>query len=104
MIMYRCSVREDGTLISIYNQFTEDILQEIFETIQHEPAVFPFRFLFVPTNNFDPVMAQIFLLRHIRRYKFLISENFMILVKRNRRLRTMPHNLYIDCQSCRLIF
>ena len=92
-LKFHCSIRENGTLVSEYEHFTEEILQEILETIGNEPAVFPYRFWFVPTNNLDPLMQQLFLYRHIRRYKFLISENFILLIKRRRRLRTMPHLL-----------
>ena len=92
-LKHHCTVSETGVLTSTYEHFTDEILQEILEVIGNEPAVFPYRFLFVPTTTFDSLMTQLFLFRHIRRYKVLISQNFMILVKRRRRLRNMPHLL-----------
>ena len=51
------------------------MLEEIFDTIENEPAVFPFRFIFIAANNSRDIIAQLFVLRDIKRYKVLIREN-----------------------------
>ena len=51
LFKYHCALREDGTIVSTYGEFSEDLLEEIFDTIGNEPAVFPFRFIFIPVNN-----------------------------------------------------
>ena len=87
-----CALREDGTIVSTYGKFSADLLEEIFDTIGNEPAVFPFRFIFVTVNNSRDITAQLFVLRNKKRYKVFIRENFIILIKRNKKL---PNTLHI---------
>ena len=35
-----CALREDGTIVSTYGKFSEDLLEEIFDTIGNEPEYF----------------------------------------------------------------
>ena len=67
------------------------MLEEIFDTIENEPAVFPFRFIFIAANNSRDITAQLFVLRNIKRYKVLIRENFIILIKRKKKLSNTQH-------------
>ena len=69
-----CALREDGTIVSTYGKFSENLLEEIFDTIGNEPAVFPFRFIFITVNNSRDVTAQLFVLRNKMRYKVFIRE------------------------------
>ena len=91
LFKYHCALREDGTIISTYEKFSEDFLKETFDTIGNEPAVFPFRFIFITVNNSRDVTAQLFVLRNIKRYKVLIRENFIILIKRKKKLSNTLH-------------
>ena len=84
-------MRENGTFVSTYHDFTDELLQEIYETIGDEPAVFPFRFVFVPTETLDDIFAQLFVLRNIKRYKVWMRENFIILRKRKQKLTNTLH-------------
>ena len=89
---YHCALREDGTMVSTYGKFSEDLLEEICDTIGNELAVFPFRFIFITVNNARDITAQLFVLRNKKRYKVLIRENFIILIKRKKKL---PNTLHI---------
>ena len=82
LFKYHCALRENGTIVSTYEKFSEDLLEEIFDTIGNEPAVFPFRFIFITVNNLRDITAQLFVLRNKKKYKVLIRENFIILIKR----------------------
>ena len=88
---YHCALREDETIVSTYGEFSEDLLEEIFDTIGNEPAVFPFRFIFITVNNSRDITAQLFVLRNIKRYKVLICGNFIILIKRKKKLSNTLH-------------
>ena len=87
-----CALREDGTLVSTYWEFSEDLLKQIFDTIENEPGVFPFRFIFVIINNSSDTTAQLFALRNIKRYKVMIRKDFIILIKRKKKLSSTLHN------------
>ena len=78
--------------LSTYRKFSEDLLEEIFDTIGNEPAVFSFRFIFITVNNSRDVTAQLFVLTNKKRYKVFIRENFIILIKRKKKL---PNTLHI---------
>ena len=91
LFKYHCALREDGTIISTYEKFSEDFLKETFDTVGNEPAVFPFRFIFIAVNNSRDITAQLFVLRNIKRYKVLIRENFIILIKSKRKLSNTLH-------------
>ena len=52
----------DGTIVSTYGEFSEDLLEEIFDTIGNEPAVFPFRFIFITVHNSRDIIARLFVL------------------------------------------
>ena len=86
-----CALREDGTIVSTYGKFSEDLLEEIFDTIGNEPAVFPFRFIFITVNNSRDIIAQLFALRNMKRCKVFICENFIILIKRKKNLSNILH-------------
>ena len=87
-----CASREDGTIVSTYEEFSKDLLEEIFDTIGNEPAVFPFRFIFITVNNSRDITAQLFVLRNKKRYKVLVRENCIILIKRK---KSLPNTLHI---------
>ena len=61
LFKYHCALREDGTLVSTYGEFSEDLFEQIFDTTGNEPAVFPFRFIFVTINNSSDITAQLFI-------------------------------------------
>ena len=88
---YYCALREDGTIGSTLGQFSDDLLEEIFDTIGNEPAVFSFRFIFITVNNSRDTIAQLFVLRNMKTYKVLIRENFIILIKRKKKLSNTLH-------------
>ena len=67
------------------------MFEEIFDTTGNESAVFPFRFKFIAINNSRDVTAQLFVLRNIKRYKVFIRENFIILIKRKKKLSKTVH-------------
>ena len=87
-----CALPEDGTIVSTYGKFYEDLLEEIFDTVGNEPAVFSFRLIFITVNNSRDITAQLFVLRNKKRYKVFIRENFTILIKRKKKL---PNTLHI---------
>ena len=68
LFKYHCALREDGTLVSTYWEFSEDLFEQIFDSSGNELAVFPFRFVFVTVNNSSDITAQLFALRNIKRY------------------------------------
>ena len=90
LFRYHCALREDGTIVSTYAKFSEDLLEEISYAIGNEPAVFPIRFIFIIVNNSRDIAAQSFVLRNIKRYKVLIRENFIILIK-HKKLSNILH-------------
>ena len=51
LFKYHCKLREDGSIVSTYGEFSKDLLDQIVDTIGNELAVFPFRFIFVIVNN-----------------------------------------------------
>ena len=74
------------------------MFEEIFDTTGNESAVFPFRFIFITINNSRDVTAQLFVLRNMKqlfvlrkRYKVFIRENFIILIKRKKKLSKTVH-------------
>ena len=81
---YHFALREDGTILSRYREFSKDLLEEKFDTIGNELAVFSFRFIFITVNNSRDITAQLFALRNIKRYKVFIRVNFIILIKRKK--------------------
>ena len=83
---YYCALREDGTIGSTHGEFSDDLPEEIFDTIGNEPAVFSFRFIFITVNNSRDTIGQLFVLRNIKTFKVLIRENFIILIKRKKKL------------------
>ena len=91
LFKYRCALREDGTIVSTYGKFSEDLIEEIFDAIGDEPAVFPFRFIFITVNNSRDIIAQLFVFRNIKRYKVMIREDLIILIKRKKKLSNTLH-------------
>ena len=91
LFKYNCALREDGKIYSTYGEFNEQLYNDVIETIGNEPAVFPIRFVFVPVNHLDGVMAQLFVLRHVKRYKVMVREKFIILIKRKQKLSNTLH-------------
>ena len=67
LFKYHCALREDGTIVMMYGEFPEDLIEEIFDAIGNEPAVFPFRSIFTTVNNSRDIIAQLFVLRNVRR-------------------------------------
>ena len=67
-------------------------MKQIFDTIGNETGVFPFRFIFVIINNSSDTTAQLFALRNIKRYKVMIRKDFIILIKRKKKLSSTLHN------------
>ena len=65
LFKYHCALREDGTIVSMYGGLSDELLEEIFDTIGNEPVVFPFRFIFITVNNSRDTTAQLFVLRNI---------------------------------------
>ena len=92
LFKYHCALREDGTIISTYREFSEDLFGQVFDTNGNEPAVFPFRFIFVTINNSSDITAQLFALRNIKRYKVMICKDVIILIKRKKKLSNTLHN------------
>ena len=92
LFKYHCALREDGTIVSTYGKFSEDLLEEIFDANGNEPAVFPFRFIFITVKNSRDITVQLFVVRNQKRYKVLIRENFIILIKRKKKF---PNTLHI---------
>ena len=91
LFKYRCALRKDGTIVSTYGEFSETLIEEIFDTIGNEPAVFPFRFVLITVNKSRDIIAQLFVLRNIKRYKVMIRGNFIILIKRKKNLSNTLH-------------
>ena len=91
LFKYHCALREDGTIVSTYGEFSEDLIEEILDATGNEPAAFPFRFIFITVNNSRDAIAQLFVLRNIKRYKVMIRENFIILIKRKKKLSNTLH-------------
>ena len=91
LFKYHCALREDGTIAITYGELSEDLTEEIFDTIGNEPAVFPFRFIFITVNNSRDIIAQLLLLRNINWYEVMIRENFIILIKLKKKLSNTLH-------------
>ena len=91
LFKYHCALREDGTIVSTYGEFSEDLIEEIFDAIGNEPAVFPFRFIFITVNNSRDMIAQLFVLKNVKRYKVMIREDFIILIKPKKKLSNTLH-------------
>ena len=81
---YHCVLREDVAIVSVYKEFSDELLEEIFDAIGNEPAVSPFTFIFIAVNNSRDIIAQVFVLANMKRYKVFIHENFIILIKRKK--------------------
>ena len=91
LFKYHCALREDGTIVSTNGKFSKDLIEEIFDAVGNEPAAFPFRFIFITVNSSRDVIAQLFVLRNIKRCKVMIRENFIILIKRKKKLLNTLH-------------
>ena len=72
-------------------EISDELLEEIWDTIGNEPAVLPFRFIFITVNNSIYIIAQLLALRNIKRYKVFIHENVIILIKRKKNLSNILH-------------
>ena len=86
LFKYHCALPEDGTIVSTYREFSDDL-----DTIEIEPAVFPVRFIFITVNNSRDITAQLFVLKNIKRYKVFIRENSIILIKSKKKLSNTLH-------------
>ena len=91
LFKYHCALREDETIVSTYGEFSEDLIEEILDAIGDEPAAFPLRFILITVNNSRDVIAQLFVLRNVKRYTIMIRENFIILIKRKKKLSNTLH-------------
>ena len=85
LFKYHCALREDRTIVSTYGEFSDELLEETFDTIGNVPAVYPFRFIFTIVNNSRDIIVQLLVLRNMKRYKVFIRENFIILIKRKKK-------------------
>ena len=70
LFKHYCTLREAGTIVSTCGKFSEDLLEEIFNTTGNKPSVFPFRFIFLTVNNSRDITAQLFVLRNIKGTKY----------------------------------
>ena len=91
LFKYHCELREDGTVVSTYGEFSDELLEETFDTTGNEPAVLPCRFIFITVNNSRDIIAQLFVLRNTKRYKIFTRENFIILIKCKKKLSNTLH-------------
>ena len=101
LLKYNCALREDGTIVSTYGEFSEYLLEEIFDIVGNKPAVFLFRFIFITVNNSRVITAQLSVVRNIKRYKVLIREKslFWSNVRRSYQILyilTLMVNLYFE--------
>ena len=92
LFKYHCALPEDGTLVSTYGEFSEDLFEIFFDTIENEPVVFPFSFIFASIINSSAITAQLFVFRNIKTYKVMIRKDFIILIKRKKKLSNTLHN------------
>ena len=58
LFKYHCALREDGTIVNTYGEFSEDLFDQISNTIGNKPAVFPLRFIFLTVNNSRDIIAH----------------------------------------------
>ena len=79
LFKYHCSLREDGAIVSTYVEFSDELLEEIFDIIGNEQQYFHLG------------LYSLFVLRNIKRYKVFIRENFIILIKRKKKLSNTLH-------------
>ena len=91
LFKYHCELREDGTVVSTYGEFSDELLEETFDTTENEPAVLPCRFIFITVNNSRDIIAQLFVLTNTKRYKIFTRENFIILIKCKKKLSNTLH-------------
>ena len=91
LFKYHCALQEDGAIVSMYGEFSDELLKEMFDTIGNEPTVFPFRFIFITVNNSRDIIAQLYVIRNIKRYKVLIRKNFIMLIKRKKKFSNTLH-------------
>ena len=91
LFKYHFALREDGAIVNTCGEFSEDLIKEIFDTIGNEPAIFPSRFAFSTVNNSSDIIAQLFVIRNIKRYKLMTRENFIILIKCKKKLSNTLH-------------
>ena len=92
LFKYHCALPEDGTLVSTYGEFSEDLFEIFFDTIENEPVVFPFSIIFASIINSSAITAQLFVFRNIKTYKVMIRKDFIILIKRKKKLSNTLHN------------
>ena len=71
-------LREYGTLLSTY------VLFDLIDAIGEEVAIFSFKLIFYNVNKFDSKMAQLLILRQVKRHKIINRSNFLILIKRKK--------------------
>ena len=91
MYRYNCALREDGKIYSSYGEFNEDLYSDIVEAIGNEPAIFPLRFIFVPIDDTDFITVQLFVLRNVKKFKVMVRDKFVILIKRKKRRSSTLH-------------
>ena len=101
LLKYNCALREDGTIVSTYGEFSEYLLEEIFDIVGNKPTVFLFRFIFITVYNSRVITAQLFIVRNIKRHKVLIREKslFRSNVRRSYQILyilTLMVNLYFE--------
>ena len=65
------------------------------EVLGNEPVTFLLKFTFCIVN-----MAQLLILRNIMRYKVIVSENFILLVKRQKRVKQQEKFTFSVSENC----
>ena len=83
---YKCQLNIDGSIVSTFH-INEQLYDEIMDALANQPAVFPVRFTFCRVNKLDGIMAQLLILRNVKRYKVIVRENFILLIRRKNRKR-----------------
>ena len=92
LFKYHCELQEDRTFVSAYGEFSEDLVEKMFDTIGNEPVVFPFRFIFAAIDNSSDITGQLFDLRNMKRCKVTIRIYFIILIEGRKKLSNTLYN------------
>ena len=92
---YKCQLNIDGSIVSTFH-INEQLYDEIMDALANQPAVFPVRFTFCRVNKLDGIMAQLLILRNVKRYKVIVRENFILLIRRKNRKRPQEEFVFWD--------
>ena len=78
---HKSYLNEDGSIVSTCN-ISPETNEKIIEALGNEPAIFPLKFTFCLVNKFDGIMAQLLILRNVKRCNVIVREDFILLVKK----------------------